>query len=235
MSDHAPITASNASPGPAQSRPDQSCTARSRSTPRSAAGSARAWGVLLIVAALSIGADLWSKSVAFATIADAPVVVERDAVLRLGADNPRMIGRLVPPHDAITVIPHVLDLTLVLNPGAVFGIGPGQRGFFVAFTLFAIGFGMWMFARWTGPKDHWAHAGIALVLGGGLGNLYDRLVYGCVRDFLHPLPGAKWPMGLHPFGSSGDLWPYVSNVADALLLAGIGILLVFLWRGPKKG
>jgi len=195
--------------------------------------SARAWGVLLIVVSLSIAADLWSKAAAFARIADVPVVVQRAAVLAVGADNPRHIGRLVPPHDAVTVVPRLLDLTLVLNPGAVFGIGPGQRYFFVGFTLVAIAFGLWMFARWTGPRDHWAHAGIGLVLGGGLGNLYDRLTYGCVRDFLHPLPGWKWPFGLRPFGGTGELWPYVSNAADAFLLVGIAVLLVFLWRGPK--
>lgn len=203
--------------------------------PPSPAKSPRAWLVLLCVVAFSIVADLWSKAAAFKHIAPVPVVVERDAVLSLAADNPRQIGRLVPPHDPITVVPHVLDLTLVLNPGAVFGIGPGQRGFFVAFTVIAIAFGLWMFARWTTPKDHWAHAGIALVLGGGLGNLYDRLAYGCVRDFLHPLPGIKWPFGLRPLGGNGELWPYVSNVADAFLLIGIGILLIFLWRGPRRG
>ena len=199
----------------------------------SAARSLRAWVVLVLVVLLSIGADLWSKSVAFERIADVPVVVEREAVLALAADNPRQIGRLVPPHNPVTVVPSVLELTLVLNPGAVFGIGPGQRGFFIAFTCIAIAFGLWMFARWTHRRDHWAHAGIGLVLGGGLGNLYDRLAYGCVRDFLHPLPGVRWPFGLRPLGANGELWPYVSNVADAFLLIGIAILLVFLWRGPK--
>jgi signal peptidase II len=199
----------------------------------SAARSPRAWTVLLLVVVASIVADLWTKYAAFERIAGFPVVVERERVLAVAADNPRLIGRLVPPHDPVVVVPKFFELTLVLNPGAVFGIGAGQRAFFIGFTALAIVFGLWMFARWTGPRDHWAHAGIGLVLGGGLGNLYDRLVYACVRDFLHPLPGVKWPFGLRPFGGNGELWPYVSNVADALLLLGIGVLLVFLWRGPK--
>ena len=225
---------SDSAPDPfAPSAPAEASPAVRAHTHASAAKSRRAWVVLLVVMALSIAADLWSKSAAFKYIGDVPIVVEREAVLAVAADNPRQIGRLVPPHDVITVVPHALELTLVLNPGAVFGIGPGQRMFFVGFTLVAMGFGLWMFARWTGPRDHWAHAGIALVLGGGLGNLYDRLAYGCVRDFLHPLPGVKWPFGLRPFGGNGEFWPYVSNVADAFLLIGIAILLVFLWRGPK--
>lgn len=228
-----PSTAAAPADAPAAPAPTSATPHPPRRHGPSAAKSVRAWVVLFLVVALSIGADLWSKAAAFERIADVPVVVEREAVLALAAENPRQIGRLVPPHNAVTVVPHVLDLTLVLNPGAVFGIGPGQRGFFIAFTCIAIAFGLWMFARWTHPRDHWAHAGIGLVLGGGLGNLYDRLVYGCVRDFLHPLPGVRWPFGLRPFGANGELWPYVSNVADAFLLIGIATLLVFLWRGPK--
>jgi signal peptidase II len=91
---------------------------------------------------------------------------------------------------------------------------------------------MWMFAKWTRSRDTLAHASIGLLLGGGLGNLYDRLALGCVRDFLHPLPGLRWPGGWKPFGGDGQIWPYVSNVADLLLLIGIGLLLIFLWRRP---
>jgi lipoprotein signal peptidase len=67
-------------------------------------------------------------------------------------------------------------------------------------------------------------------MGGGLGNLYDRLALGCVRDFLHPLPGLKFPGGWKPLGGDGQIWPYVSNIADLLLLIGIAMLLLFLWR-----
>ncbi|MBL0922731.1 MAG: signal peptidase II, partial [Phycisphaerales bacterium] len=120
-------------------------------------------------------------------------------------------------------IPHVLDFRLVLNPGATFGVGAGRRGLFIAFTGAALAFGMWMFSRWTRRNDVVAHAAIGLVLSGGLGNLYDRLVFGCVRDFLHPLPTLFWPGGK-------PVWPYVSNVADALLLVGVCVLMVHLWR-----
>jgi signal peptidase II len=126
----------------------------------------------------------------------------------------------------------VLDLTLVLNPGAVFGIGAGKRVFFVAFTLGAVLFSIWMFGAWTTPRDRIAHIAIGLILGGGLGNLYDRLVYACVRDFLHPLPNATLPFGWQwPWGGR-EVWPYVSNIADLWLLIGIGALLVILLKAP---
>jgi len=177
--------------------------------------------------------DLLTKWLAFKSIAGDPVVVSREDVLAIAKVDAHSVGSLVPPHDPIQIIPHVLDLTLVLNPGAVFGVGPGKRWFFVVFTAIALAFGLWMFARWTRAKDATAHAAIGLLLGGGLGNLYDRLALGCVRDFLHPLPGLKFPGGWRPLGGDGQVWPYVSNVADLFLLVGIGMLLLFLWRRER--
>lgn len=192
-----------------------------------------AWITLFVVIALSLVIDLWSKVVAFERVADKPVTVEREHVLEVARNDPRMVTSLIPQHEPVVVIPELLHFTLVLNPGAVFGIGPGKRFFFVGFTLFALAFGLGMFSFWTGPRDRAAHIGIGLLIGGGLGNLYDRLVYGCVRDFLHPLPGWKWPNGWKPLGSE-EIWPYVSNVADLFLLIGIAMLMVHLWRRDKQ-
>lgn len=202
---------------------------------RVASGAARspgAWTVLIVTIILSLVIDLGSKHIAFKRVAGQPVVVEREQVLAVSREDPRMVTTLVPIHPARVVIPQALEFTLVLNPGAVFGIGPGKRWFFVGFTLLALVFGFGMFSMWTGPRDRWAHAGIGLLIGGGLGNLYDRLVYGCVRDFLHPLPGWEWPNGWKPMGSS-EIWPYVSNVADLFLLIGIVILMAHLWRKDR--
>ncbi|MCC6285294.1 MAG: signal peptidase II [Phycisphaerales bacterium] len=188
--------------------------------------SRRAWIVLFAAVVFTLVIDLGTKSLAFARLADTPVRIDRDAVLaaqRAGAP----LQMLLPiPTPRVTVVPHVLDLTLVLNPGAVFGIGAGKRWFFVVFTLAAIGFVLWIFARHTGRKDTLAHLSAGLLIGGGLGNLYDRLLFACVRDFLHPLPTLTLPGGR-------AVWPYVSNVADALLIVGIAGLLLFGWRQPK--
>ncbi len=190
-----------------------------------------AWVWLIIACVLALGSDLASKEIAFRTIAGAPVAVDREEVLRVKRDiDPRAITQeLIPRHTPVTVIPSVLDFQLVLNPGAVFGSGAGNRGFFIGFTVVALGFALAMFAKWTLPHDRWAHAGIGLLVGGGLGNLYDRLFHACVRDFIHPLPGVKWPFGWS-FRGTDEIWPYVSNLADLYLLIGIGILLVHLWR-----
>jgi signal peptidase II len=188
---------------------------------------------------LAVGADLVSKWLAFRYVARQPVVIDYYAVMAMSAEDPRRIGEIIQHQvgipEPVHVLPRLLDLTLVLNPGAVFGIGPGQRWFFIVFTGLALGFGVWMFGRWTRPRDHWAHAAIGLLLGGGLGNLYDRLALGCVRDFLHPLPELRFPFGWKPLGNNGEIWPYVSNIADLLLLIGIGMLLFTMSRRePRK-
>lgn len=189
-----------------------------------------AWWLLLATVAMAVAADLASKYLAFRLVAGFPVTVLREQVLAIKAADPRGIGQLIPAHEPVVVVPHILNWTLVLNPGAVFGMGAGQRVFFITFTMLAVGFAVWMFALGTRAKDHWAHVGIGLLIAGGLGNLYDRVFYACVRDFIHPLPGVKFPFGLDPWNSNGAVWPYVSNVADLFLLIGIGIVAVHLWR-----
>lgn len=172
---------------------------------------------------VALAADLVTKWLAFARLAPNPVRIDRADVIALPTSQ---INTLVPPHEPTVVVPHLLELKLVLNPGAVFGLGAGGRWFFALFTLVAIGFALWMFARWTRAKDRLAHIAIGLIIAGGIGNLYDRLVYACVRDFLHPLYSLQFPNGR-------PVWPYVSNVADAFLLVGIGVLMIYLWRSPN--
>ncbi len=188
---------------------------------------ARSWLVLLGTAAAAAIIDLWSKSLAFERIAGHPVTIDREEVVRVGAGS---LGTLIPPHAPVRVVNGLLDFTLVLNPGAVFGIGAGKRWFFVVFTGAAFVFAITLFAKWTTRRHRWTHFAIGLVLGGGIGNLYDRVVYACVRDFLHPLPGVNLPFGWSwPWGGT-EVWPYVSNIADAFLIVGIGMMIVHSLR-----
>jgi lipoprotein signal peptidase len=188
--------------------------------------SPQAWRLLILATIIALVTDLGSKVWAFTSIADRPVEVTRERVIASGLD----LEQVIPLHDPVVVIPSVLELKLVLNPGAVFGMGAGKRWFFVVFTMLAIAFATWMFATWTRPRDRAAHIAIALVLGGGLGNLYDRVMYACVRDFLHPLPGIRLPFGWSwPWGGR-EIWPYVSNIADLWLIVGILILVVYTFR-----
>jgi signal peptidase II len=182
--------------------------------------SRRAWLVLALTAILGLVADLGSKYAAFEWVAGTPVHLEREAVLEVGNAN-----FMIPPHDPVTVVPHVLEFKLLANHGAVFGIGQGKRWFFILFTVLALAISIGMFAGWTTSRDHLAHVALGLVLAGGVGNLYDRFFYAFVRDFIHPLPGVDLPFGLAWPSGSREAWGYVSNVADLFLIIGIVALM----------
>lgn len=220
-----PTLPSSEASGATESQPSSTSVA----TPQTQAWrSRRAWIVLALTAILGLAADLGSKYVAFDHIAGTPVRLEREAVLEIGNAN-----YMIPPHDPVTVVPHVLEFKLLANHGAVFGIGQGKRWFFILFTLLALGISIGMFAGWTTSRDHLAHIAIGLVLAGGVGNLYDRYFYAFVRDFIHPLPGVTMPFGIAWPSGSREVWGYVSNVADLFLIIGIVVLMYrTLW--PHK-
>lgn len=197
--------------------------------PQSSSKSLRAWMILLSTSIIGLWADLWSKGYAFAHVASEPINLTREAVLKS-----QDLGYLIKPHEPMSIMDKVLEFTLVLNPGAVFGIGAGQRWFFVVFTIIAVGISLVLFVKWTFAKDWMAHAGFGLIIAGGIGNLYDRLVFACVRDFIHPFPNVHLPFGIRWPGGNTELWPYVSNVADAFLIVGIIMLMIHAWRMPDE-
>lgn len=190
------------------------------STDRWAYRSPRAWAVLLIVFALGLALDLGSKAWSFAAVAGEPVYLDRETILADRTVNP------VPPHASVPALPGgLLHFHLVVNHGAVFGIGADQRFFFIAFTLAALLVAMIVFGRYTKSRHHMAHVALGLILAGGIGNLYDRVAYGVVRDFLHMLPNYRLPFDWRWPGGSPHMFPWVFNIADIMLLIGMGTLL----------
>ena len=200
-----------------------------QSPPRRAFRAPAAWFVLLCVFTLGLSADLFTKWWSFTTVPTHSVVLDRE---RLLAD---------PHYDPIRWHPHqpvlplrLLDLKLVLNPGAVFGVGANQRWFFIAFTFAALGAGLLVFGWFTGARSRLAHVALAMILAGGLGNLCDRLIYGRVRDFLQLLPDRRLPFGwTWPGTNNPELFPWVFNLADVLLLVGMILLMIHINRVEK--
>ncbi len=190
--------------------------------------SPRAWATLLVVFLVALAADLATKSIAFERVAQAPIdLSDRELV----ADP----GFRLPWHDGVRAIqPDLLDFHLVVNHGAVFGIGQNARGVFIVFTVVAVVAGVVIFGWWTLAKSTWAHVAIGLILAGGIGNLHDRVYYGAVRDFLYMLPRRSLPFGFAWPGGSREIFPWVFNVADVLLLAGMAILILHSRRDEQR-
>lgn len=108
------------------------------------------------------------------------------------------------------------NFTLVYNPGAAFsflGDASGwQRWFFVAVAFGASIFILW-WLRNLRADERWTAASLALILGGAIGNVIDRLWHGHVIDFLD-------------FHYAGYHWP-AFNVADAAITVGAVTLVVY--------
>ena len=74
---------------------------------------------------------------------------------------------------------------------------------------------------------------LALIAAGAIGNLYDRLNFGYVRDFLRLNVTASWASW---GGEEGHIWPYVFNIADVWLTVGvIGLAILWLMGAPLCG
>lgn len=188
-----------------------------------------AWSLLLFVLAIGLAADLGSKAWSFNHVADVPVRLDRIELLADPHLNP------IPRHESVPVLPFkLLDLQLVINRGAVFGLGSDKQVFFIVFTLFALAAGLFIFGRYTRQRHRLAHVALGLILAGGIGNLYDRIMFGVVRDFLHMLPGWNLPFGRRWPGGSPNLFPWVFNIADVMLLCGIGLLMIHINRVEKE-
>jgi signal peptidase II len=188
--------------------------------------SVSAWVTLLVVVGIALALDLGTKAWTFATVAPTPVVLDRERLLSNPMYNP------IDDHIGIALLPaQLLDLHLVINRGAVFGIGPDRRGFLVTFTIVALAAAIYLFAFRTARNQRLAHVAIGLIIAGGFGNLYDRIRFGVVRDFLHMVPGWRLPFGWHYprfLGGGNELFPWVFNLADVMLLTGMGLLLLHL-------
>jgi signal peptidase II len=119
---------------------------------------------------------------------------------------------------SIDVLPPVITLVLAYNPGAAFSFlasGSGwQRYFFLAIALIASALIIYMMVKHI--KDRFLCFALALVLGGAVGNLIDRAVYGAVVDFVL----VRWPGGPAVF----DPWP-AFNLADSCITVGAALLI----------
>ena len=108
------------------------------------------------------------------------VLVGADQLIKLWA------VQALEPVGAMPLIPRVVELRFVLNPGMAFSLLSGKQLFLIAATgaaLLLVAY--WLFFRSRGKKLQ--QAALILVLGGGIGNLIDRVLNGEVVDYINLL------------------------------------------------
>lgn len=136
------------------------------------------------------------------------------------------------PYETRPVIEGFFNLVLAFNTGAAFSFlsdaGGWQRWLFSILAVIVTAVLMTWLSR-LDPRERWSAAGIALVVGGAVGNLIDRVRLGHVVDFveLYHSALADWP----GFDAQGH-WP-AFNVADSAIFVGV-VLLIFTSFGETR-
>jgi len=147
-------------------------------------------------------------------------------VLALDRFTKRLVAKDIPLHDSIPVIKHVFYITHVENRGAAFGLfndspAPWKIALLVAFSIVALVIVSALL--WRSQAMTATAVGLSLILGGAVGNLWDRVLNGRVVDFLLVYIGSyQWP---------------AFNVADSAIVVGAGLLvyeILFVKAAEKK-
>ncbi len=139
-----------------------------------------------------------------------------------------LIERNVSIWDTLQVIPGFFNIVHTKNRGAAFGMFSDGTSELRTFLLIGVSIAVLIFvavlllqpsrAGFSGSRT--TMIGLSLVLGGAVGNIYDRIVSGMVTDFLEFYVGQ---------------WHFAAfNVADSAITVGAGLLLLDMWMSRKQ-
>jgi signal peptidase II len=135
-----------------------------------------------------------------------------------------LVVRRLPLYESVPVVKGFFHITHVANTGALFGLLAGiaspLRGLvFITVPVLAIALILFFQIR-SREGDLLTQLGLSLILGGALGNLYDRIRFGHVVDFLD-------------FSVAGHHWP-AFNIADSCICLGVFTLVLDLYRREQR-
>lgn len=116
--------------------------------------------------------------------------------------------------EPFVVIKGIFRFTYVENDGAAFGMLDDHRWVFMVLSVIGILALCFYLVKFT-PPSKLANLAITFVIGGGVGNMIDRVRFGFVVDFID----------FYPFP---NVWKWVFNVADAFVCIGAGLLMLYL-------
>lgn len=121
-----------------------------------------------------------------------------------------LVNTNLKPVGSVDVLGDVVKLTYVENRGVAFGMFQGMQWLFAVFTFVMLGAIIFlMFKR--RPKSKFFYVSAALIIGGGIGNLIDRIFYGYVIDYI-----------------SLSFFPPVCNFADYCITIGVFMLAIYM-------
>jgi signal peptidase II len=176
------------------------------------ASTRRQWILFAVVGVLSLIADqgtkIWARG--GLPVHPEPCAIPADIVAHKCGGLP------------VSVIDGYWDWRLSMNPGSAFGLFSSQTGarIFLSIVGLAAVAGMLWMLRKARPDQRILHWALALVAGGAVGNLVDRIYYGVVTDFvLWHYHEKEWP---------------VFNVADVVLVIGVGLMFIDIQREGKR-
>lgn len=118
------------------------------------------------------------------------------------------VKRVILPRGSIPIIPGIFHFSFVQNTGAAFGILKGKTLFFTIAAALVIITILWSIPH-LAKEHHLVRIAVGFLMGGALGNLFDRVRHGYVVDFI-----------------DFRIWP-VFNLADIAIVLGVAF---FFWR-----
>jgi signal peptidase II len=145
------------------------------------------------------------------------------AVLAADQASKFAVKQLAPVGSLHVLIPGILNLVHSSNTGVAFGLladsgAPLLGQLLILFSVFVIVLLVWLLA--TGRAGGWlGECGLALILGGAMGNVLDRVVRHSVTDFI------DFHLGSHHW--------YTFNLADAAIVIGAGLVILELLRDAR--
>ncbi len=141
--------------------------------------------------------------------------------------------------ESISILGDFFKITFIENPGMAFGFNPGSD-FKLWVSLFSLvaSIGLLVYLYLAREKSFSLRIAIAMILGGAIGNLIDRMFYGIIYDYAPMFYGKVVDFLDFDFfnfsilGSDYDRWP-IFNIADASVTVGV-LILIFFYKHHSK-
>lgn len=126
-----------------------------------------------------------------------------------------VVSNLMDVYDSVIIIKDFFYITYVRNTGAAWSIFSGETlGIVIVSLMIILGIIYYIFKN--NPESKLEKLGYGMILGGAIGNLFDRIIYGYVIDFFD----------FYIFGYDYPIF----NLADSFIFVGVIILIIYTWR-----